>query len=42
MALTSPKGKIIDNIINYLRDEVIELKYVNINLRQLDAYDIRA
>lgn len=41
MALQSPKAKIIDNIINYLRNEVVELKYVNINLRQLDFYEVQ-
>ena len=41
MALTSPKARIIDDIINYLRNEVVELKYINLNLRQLDFYEVQ-
>lgn len=41
MALLSKKAQLLDNIINYLRDELVWLKYVNINLRQLDSYEVR-
>jgi len=41
MALQSPKAQLIDNIINYLRNELVWLKYVNVNLRQLDVYEVK-
>ena len=41
MALLSPKAILIDNIINYLRNEIVELKYINLDLGQLEFYEVR-
>jgi hypothetical protein len=41
MANTSPKAILIKKLIDYLRDEVVELKYINIDLGQLDFFEVR-
>ena len=41
MPNTSPKAILMKKIIDYLRDEIVELKYINIDLGQFDFYEVR-
>ena len=41
MANNSPKAILMKKIIDYLRDEIVELKYINIDLGQFDFYEVR-
>lgn len=41
MPNVSPKAILLKKLIDYLRDEVVELKYINIDLGQLDFFEVR-